>query len=108
MAQTSACVRAAAHSEIAAAISAQMITGIVRNAQAVRFAYDRTYQLVSERGQYTNATAGQIAAVANRFAYDRAGNRVSHSSSLPAFHSSSYRHTAAGGMGSGVLLTHSH
>ena len=71
-----------------------MITGITRNAQAVRFAYDRTYQLTSERGSYTNAAAGQIATITNRFAYDRAGNRVSHSSSLPTFHSSSYRHTS--------------
>jgi len=32
--------------------------------------------------------------VSNRFAYDRAGNRISHSSINPSIHSSSYRHTA--------------
>jgi YD repeat-containing protein len=74
-----------------------MITGITRNAQAVRFAYDRTYQLTSERGSYTNAAAGQIATITNRFAYDRAGNRVSHSTidhGTSTIVSKSYRHTS--------------
>ena len=100
MTHTSACVRAAAHSEIAAAVSAQMITGITRGTNTVSFGYDNTYQLTSEHGQYqTNAPGGSQASatVTNRFAYDRAGNRVSHSTidhGTSTIVSKSYRHTA--------------
>ena len=74
---------------------AQMITGITRGTNTVSFGYDNTYQLTSERGTYLSNFAPFVSfVVSNRFAYDRAGNRIFHSSINPSIHSSSYRHTA--------------
>ena len=71
-----------------------MITGIVRNISAVWFAYDKTYQLTSESGQYQTNSYGANSAsrgVTNTFAYDSAGNRLMSVGAASA--PRSYRHT---------------
>ena len=50
----------------------QMITGITRNAKAMQFFYDRTYQLTDKRGNYANASlAGAGKAVTKRLCLAR-------------------------------------
>ena len=64
------------HTEIVSATSAQMITGITRNAKTVRFSYDNTYQLTCERGQYQANSYGVTAysrAFTNRLEHDAFG-----------------------------------